>query len=367
MHGLPRDIDELLRIYEMTIREAASCDQRRAWVIAHHLCYRRLLATFKPQPVLTREQVIAYLGITTSTWMVTARRRWEILPVPVEGTYVQSGSKYRFSDVERLFEHRSLVFTRTAMKGFLDPVVPGLEEFIANEAKRVSEQIDQGFVFDVPVHLPQNPTQLMAYSNTVAKVIRYRLKYGLAVEDAVNEIWVKILNSNVVLKFTRSAAKRLPAQLCTDDVLDFLGVEWSDWQTMMRTHPAAPNPVKGSASSPDAVYRTDDIRVLDESGYFKNRTVRILPAACVAPGSFDRYLQTTVEHTLKNIFRSLDRHCNKEDTLGEGTCIQDNRRVRRLDRDSFDGMAWEDTLASDAVSAESLVDINRRMLQKQRA
>jgi hypothetical protein len=360
MHGLPRDVDELLRIYEPTIRKAAACSVRRAWQIAHFLWCRRALAAFRPPQVLTRDQAIAYLGIGIDTWKVTARRRWEILPVPIEGTYTQCGSKYRFSDVQRLFEHRELVFTRTAMKGFVDPVVPGLEEFIAAQSKRIAEELDEGFVFDVPLHLPQTPTQLeRAYSGTVAKVIRYRLKYGLAVEDAINDIWVKLLNSNVVLKFTRSAAKHLPAQLCTDDVLDFLGIEWSDWDEMMRTYEKAPNPVKGSASSLDSVYRTDDIRALDESGYFKERIVRTLPASCVAPGSFERYLQTAIERTLKNIFRSLDRHSNKEDTFGEGTCIQENRRVRRLDRDSFD-IAWEDTLASDDVPPEHLIDIARR-------
>jgi hypothetical protein len=323
-----------------------------------------VLATFKPPQVVTCEQAIAYLGITVSTWKITARRRWEILPVPVEGTYGVLASKYRFSDVERLFEHRSLVFTRTAKIGFLDSVIPGLEDFIAAESKRIAEELDQGYVFDVPQHLPQNPTQLeKAYSGTVAKVIRYRLKYGLAVEDAINDIWVKILNSNIVMKFIRSAPKRLPPQLCTDDVLDFLGIEWSDWQAMMIKHPGAPNPVKGAASSPDAVYRTDDIHALDESGYFENRVVRVLPSACVAPGSFDRYLQRAVEHALKNIFRTLDRRFNREDTFGEGTCIQDNRRVRRLDGDSFN-MAWEDTLSSDDVPAEHLIDIARRARMK---
>jgi len=360
MHGLPRDIDELLRLYEATIRAAVACEgERCVWKIAHHLWRQRVLAAFKPPQLLSCDEAIAYLGISTSTWKATAARRWEILPVPVEGTHTDRSSKYRFSDVERLFEHRDLVFTRTAKKGFADPVVPGLEAFIAAEAKRIAEEIDNGFVFDVPEHLPQNATQLMAYSPMVAKVIRYRLKYGLPVEDAINDIWVKILNSNVVKKFTRSAAKRMPATLTTDDVLDYLGIDWPEWQEMLATHENPPNPVKGAATSPDAVYKTADIRAIDESGYFRARgVVRILPAACVGPGSFDRYLQQTIEHALKNIFRTLDRRFNKEDTLGEGACIQENRRVRRVDRDSFD-TAWEHTLASEAVGADSLIDINR--------
>lgn len=361
MQGLPRDVDELLRLFEGTIRTAVDCDERRAWVIAHFIWCRGVLAKFKPPQILTCDEAIAYLGIAPATWKVTARRRWEILPVPVEGSYAQQSSKYRFVDVERLFEHRDIVFTRTALRGFADPVIPGLDAFIASEAKRVAADMAEGHVFSIPLHLPQNPTQLeKAYSGTVAKVIRYRLKFGLTVEDAINDMWVKILHSNIVMKFVRSAPKHLPPQLSTDDVLDFFGIEWSDWQAMMLDYPGAPNPIKGAATSPDAVYRSEDIRALDESGYFRSRGVlRLLPAASVAAKSFEQYLQRKVENELKNKFRTLHRRFNREDTLGDGACLQENRRVSRVDRDSFD-LAWEDTLWEDDVPMESFVDIARR-------
>lgn len=368
MHGLPRDVDELLRRYEGAIKGAVACDVWRVWQVAHHLWCRGVLEAFKAPLTLTCEQAIAYLGISTSTWMVTAHRRFEVLPVPLEGSHMQRASRYDFADVERLFQYRDLVFTRTARRGFADPVIPGLEEFIAAESRRIAEELDQGYVFDVPLHLPQTPEQLLAqYDGRVAKITRNRVKYGVSIEDALHDVWLKIIDSNVALKFTRSATKHLPAELCTDDVLDYLGVEWSDWQRMMRTYEGAPTPAKGTASSPDAVYRSEDIRALDESGYFKSQLVRVLPAHCVGQSKFDSYFHQMVGNILKNIFRSLDRHSNREDTFGEGTCIHENRRVRKVDRDSFDG-GWEETLASEAVSAETLIDINRRLqLQTQKA
>lgn len=362
MHGLPRDVDELLNHYEATIKRAAACSGRRIWQIAHFLWCRGILKSFRPPQTLTRDQVIAYLGITTPIWVATIRFRPEVLPIPLEGVHSDRASRYQFADAQRLYESRDIAFERVSMTtGFAPPVVPGLEDYLTEETKKLVADIDDGHVFDVPPHLPQNPTQLAAgYSGTVAKVIRFRLKYGVPVEDAYNEMWVKILHSKVVLKFVRSAPKRLPALLATEDVLDFFGIDLPEWQAMMKSYEKAPNPVKGQATSLDAVYRSDDIKALDDAGYFKDRgIVRMLPAACVTEGNFERYLQRVVENELKNLFRTLERRFNKEDVLGEGSCIQDNRRVRRLGRDDFD-LAWEDTLAGEGIAADSLVDIVRR-------
>jgi hypothetical protein len=365
MRGLPRDVDELLRLYGATIEKAAACDVWRTWQIAHHLWYRGVLRTFRRPEIITRDQAIAYLGITLSTWSNTIRWRWEALSVPVEGSHSLSSSRYRFSDVDLLLESRELVFIRAAKKGFLKSVIPGLDVFIVAETKKLVEELEQGFVFDVPLHLPQTPTQLEArYAGKLAKIIGYRLKYGTTLEDAISDNWTKIFGGNIVMKFMRSAAKRLPAQLDTEEVLDFLGIDWPEWQAMMATYDKAPNPVKGASTTLDAVYRSDDIRVLDESGYFKERGVRVLPSACVTEVNFARYFQRIVENNLRNLFRTLDRKSNKEIVLNDGACIQDNQRVRTLRRDDAD-LAWEDTLASEAISAESLVDIKRRAKEQE--
>jgi hypothetical protein len=68
----------------------------------------------------------------------------------------------------------------------------------------------------------------------------------------------------------------------------------------------------------------------------------------------------SAESLLKNLFRTLDRRFNKEDTLAEGACIHENRRVRMQRREDRN-LPWEETVVSPEVSAEVLVDVKRRL------
>jgi hypothetical protein len=356
--GMPRDFDDLVQLHGNVIERVAP---KEVLSIAHHLLYRGTFEQFRPPALLTRDEVIGYLGISPSTWANAARRRPHVLPPPVEGRLTLKSSKYRFSDAERCFLKRDEFFPRMSQKGFFVTRIPGFDAFLEVESKKLHDELALGYIFDLPTDLPQTDKEVHEqYQATVARVVRYRLKFGIDVEDAISEIWVKLFNSQLLIKFMRSGPKRLPATLTTEEVLDYLGVEWFSWRRMLTRHAGAPNPVKGAAKSPDAVYRSEDIRALDESGYFKKRGLRFLPPAAVSKQMLDKYIARSAEHALKNLFRTLDRRFNKEDVLQEGACIQDNRRVRVVRRDDFD-LAWEDTLSSNEVSAESLIDIKRRV------
>lgn len=355
--GMPRDFDELVQRHGDVIARVAPQD---VLCISHHLWYRGILEQFKAPALLSRDEVIEYLGISRSTWDNAARRRAHVLPVPAEGKATHKTSKFRFSDAERCYERRNEFFPRMRRKGFLQSSIPGFDAFLEVQTKKIHAELELGYIFDVPPDLPQSDAEVHElYQATVARVVRYRLKFGIDVEDAISEIWVKLFNSNLLVKFMRSGPKRLPATLTTDETLDYLGVEWLSWRRMLKNHENAPNPVKGTSKSQDAVYRSEDIRALDESGYFKKRGLRFLPPAAVSRQMLDKYVARSAEHALKNLFRTLDRHFNREDVLQEGACIQDNRRVRVLRRDDFD-LAWEDTLSSSDVSPENLIDIKRR-------
>lgn len=372
--GMPRDFDELVRFHGALISTVSRPED--VLMVAHHLWYRGILESFRPPREITRDQVISYLGLSLHTWYFTARTRPDVLPKPIEGGCLQHrDSKYLFSDAERCYARRGDTFPRLRQLGFFRTVVPGLEECIVAEAKKLVDELELGYIFDVPTGLPQSDNEMLeAYTATVARVVRYRLKFGMDVEDAIDEVWLKLFSSNLLVKFMRSGPKRLPAHMTTEEVLDFLGVEWRTWRSTLALHrERAPNPVKGSSDSLEAVYRSEDIRALDESGYFKKRGLRYLPAASVSREMFDKYVATAAEHALKNLFRTLDRRFNREDTLQDGACIQDSgghRRVRVLRRDDVD-FSWEDTLSSSgssplsgsgmsSIAADSLVDIKRR-------
>lgn len=368
--GLPRDFDELVRFHGAVISTVSGPEDML--LVAHHLWYRGILETFKPQREITRNQVIDYLGIPLSTWVFASRARAQILPKPISGAHRQQASRYYFSDAERCFAQRNELFPTVRRHGFFISVVPGFEEFLRIEAKKIADEIQLGYIFDVPPELPQTQKDIMTeYEGTVARVVRLRLKYGIDVEDAINEVWAKLFKSNLIVKFMRSGPSRLPAQMTTDEVLDYLGVEWEAWEQMMRRRYAgAPTPVKGSARSMEAVYRSEDITALDESGYFTNRGLRYLPAASVSRAVFDGYVMKAAEHALKNVFRTLERRFNREQTLAEGTCVSESGHIRTPRRDDAD-FTWVDMLSTSnmtplsgsgisSIAADTLVDIHRR-------
>ena len=365
--GMPRDFDELVQQHGATISRVAGAHD--LLLIAHHLCYRGVIRRFRPAREISRDQVVAYLGLPLSSWLITSRTRPHVLPKPIQGTRRDPTSTYLFSDAERCYAVRTRVFPQFRRLGFGRTVVPGFDEYLEVESKKLVEELEFGYIFDVPPDLPQSDTEMhKAYAHMVAKVVRYRLKFGMDVEDAIDEIWCKLLRSNLLVKFMRSAHKRLPAQMTAEQALDYLGVEWCAWRRMMACHDKPPNPVKGDAASPEAIYRSEDILALDVSGYFKKRGLRFLPPSSVSRELFDKYVATAAEHALKNLFRTLDRRFNREETLHEGAAIHENRRVRRREDADF---SWEETLSNsgtlplsgsgiNSIAPDALVDIARR-------
>lgn len=367
--GLPRDFDELVRFHGALISAVSGAQDML--LVAHHLWYRGILETFKPPREISRDQVLDYLGITSKAWHLKARTQPLALPKPLSGALQQHQSRYYFSDAERCYAQRDELFPYVRRLGFYVSVVPGFAEFLSAEAKKIAEEIQLGYIFDVPPDLPQTQDEIMAeYEGTIVRVVRFHLKYGIDVEDAIHEVWTKLFKSNLLVKFMRSGASRLPAQLTTEEVLDYLGVEWSAWRRMLATYEKAPNPVKGACESMEAIYHSEDITALDNSGYFKKRGLRYLPAASVSKDVFDKYVAKAATHALLNVFRTLDRRANREATLPEGACINDSGRVAVLRRDEVD-FTWVDTLSAststplsgagiDSIAVDTLVDIKRR-------
>lgn len=358
MLGMPRDFDELVRQYGGVIKRIAP---RNSLLVAHHLWYRGVLGGYRAPPVLSRDEVIAFLGLSEGTWKVASRDRPHLLPPPLEGTLFSKASTYRMATARTTFEQRSSSFPGVNRLGFFESRLPGLEGFILTQAIKIVEELKFGYIFDVPSYLPHNDKELMdQYSVAIARLVRCRVKFGVDTEDAINDIWVKLLAANILVKFMRAWPKRISIQLGTDETLDFLGVEWSQWQHMRQHYDKAPNPAKGAASSDTAVYYTQDICNLDQSGYFKKRGIRFLPPNCVTKKAFDSYLMRAAKHNLANLFRTLDRRFNKEDTLAEGACIHDNSHVRMQRREDR-SVPWEETVVSMDASAEFLVDAKRIM------
>lgn len=362
MIGAPRDFDELVQQYGSVIRTIEACDVLQ---VAHHLWSRGVLQNYHPPRLLTLAQLQEYVGVSATLWSYALQQPSKrlMLPIPAEGTRMDPASKYRFVDARAFLARRAEVFTALASRRGFKPVrLPGYAEFLLLEAKKIVNEMQRGYVFDLPAGLPQNNAELLSeYALSVAQVVRRRLKYGMEIEDAINEIWLKLFKAEILIKFVRSGASRLPSQLTLDETLDFLGVDWPAWQRMMKDYADAPNPVKGAASSMTAIYASEDIVTLDQAGYFKERGPRILPAYAVSREMLNKYVMRAAEQHLKNLFRTLERRFNREDTVQDCQYISENRSIRYRRPDVNQGQAWEDTLRSEEPLADQVLELKQRL------
>lgn len=361
MVGEPRDFDELVQQLGRVIDAVESPDTPQ---VARHLWHRGALRNYRAPLFVTLEQAQEYCGVSATLWRYAMQQpsKRKGLPVPVEGDMTDPKSRYCFADVKAFFARRAEVFPALARRcGFKPCRLPEYAAFLIREARKILDELKVGYVFDLPAHLPQNDAELYeTYSLTVVQVVRRRVKYGLSIDDAIQQVWCKLLDSTVLIKFMRSGPNRLPTNLTTEETLDFLGVDWAAWQQMMGEYEHAPNPVKGASSSMSAVYRSEHIVVLANSGYFRQTRDRRLPASAVSREMLNRYVKCAAENKLKNIFRSQERHCNREDMLQDGAYITENRSVR-VRRDVAPGHCWEDSLRSEEMPADQVCELKERL------
>jgi hypothetical protein len=362
MIGAPRDFDELVQQFGSVIKSVGPCD---VLLVAHHLWNRGVLRSYRAPRVVTREQMQDYVGVSSTLWSYALQqpKKCAIMPAPIEGKVHEPTSTYLFADVRAFYPRRSEVFPQLALRrGFKPACLPGYGSLVVSEAKKVLDEMGQGRMFDLPADLPQNNNDLhRSYKVIVAQVVRRRLKYGMEVEDAINEIWVRLFKADLLTKFIRSGPSRLPAHLTLDETLDFLGVDWSAWQRMMKEYADAPNPSKGSADSQTAVYRSEDILILDQGGYFRERGARVLPGYAVSREMLNKYVMRAAEQHLKNLFRTLGRRFNREDILQDRAYISENRAVRLRRCDATSNQAWEDSLRSEDPLADQVLELKQRL------
>ncbi len=362
MIGAPQDFDELVQQFGSVIKAVGPCDHL---LVAHHLWNRGVLKHYRAPKVVTREQMQDYVGVSTTLWSYALQqpRKLATMPTPIEGKVAELTSTYRFTDVKAFLARRNEAFPQLALRrGFKVTRLPGYADLVASETKKIIEEMGDGYVFDLPSDLPQNNRELHEeYQVPVAQIIRRRVKYGLEIEDAINEVWTRLFKADILIKFVRSGPGRLPAHLTLDEALDFLGIDWPAWQQMMAECPDAPNPTKGASSSRTAVYRSEDILALDRSGSLGPRGARVLPPYAVSKEMLNKYVVRSAEQHLKNVFRTLQRRFNREDTLQERAYISENRSVRLRRCETQSNLAWEDTLQSEEPLADQVLELKQRL------
>lgn len=399
------DFHELIQAYEWVFMEEVRNDDHLMWKVAGILVERGeledidvpsvedcLKGQFKG-PIICRNgskdsnDLCAIVGITYDTWksyvngclkgskrngVVSMRPQafQDLRPLPLEnGSHY--GGPFALKDVLRLrlrredvvvedVGGRSLTKPIFLPKSLLplrnpDPFVPLLRAKIRELLEEIDETQDA--IFEHPNHIPRsNDEVVQGYSSLVTNAVRRHFKYGLALEDAISEVWVKLLASDLTKKFLNTATKHFPTTITVDEAVEFLGVSWDAWCEMIDNYGKAPTPIKGSAKDPAALFESDVILTLDREGYFKQRhDLRRLPAACVTLARFENYLRVAANNHTKNLLRSQDRHFNKESTQGPSVLSKTGDVFKRSVAVD-ENMSWETTLRSEDPLVDEVLD-----------
>jgi len=392
--SIPRDFHELVQRYESVFDEEIAGNYRDSWRVAATLIDRGSLRDIKlpseesillshfQGPVFCRpgsedpNDLCSIVGIEYKTWVVFAeacrfRRSFPISdeikalrPKPLDGGCYLEGP-FDLRDVLRLRLARDQ-WVNTKMgrrRPFrpsvllpiedMDPLVPILKEKIQEVLKEEAE----GYVFERPDHLPKDNDEIYSrYNHIVTYAVRRYLRFGVDPQDAINEVWLKLINTDILSKFIQSSSSKLPTTLSVEDAVDFLGVSWDQWCDLMDQMPDPPLPLKGAAKDPKARFHSSDIQKIDKSGYIKHRNLRRLPEISVSESRFLNYLKVSARNHIKNLFRTQERHFNKESTLGGATVLSKAgdvwKRKASLDEES----CWEASLTDDTPLVEETLD-----------
>lgn len=399
------DFHELVQAYEWVFLEEVGEDHLLVWRVAGTLVERGelkdidvpsvedcLAGQFKG-PITCRNgsknsnDLCAIVGISYGAWKsyVNGCRKGakkdgvaftkpqefqELRPLPIEGGS-EYGGPFELKDVIRLRLNRDITVVETKgdrtltkylflPKSLLplrnpDPFVPLLRVKIREVLAEIVETNDA--IFEHPYHIPRsNDEVVQGYASIVVSAVRRHLKYGIAFEDAISEVWLKLLASDIVRKFLNTATKYFPTTITVDEAVEFLGVSWDAWCKMVDNYPQAPAPTKGSAKDPAALLESEAVLTLDRCGYFTERhDFRRLPSSSVTLARFENYLRVAANNHMKNLLRTQDRHFNKESTQGPSVLSRTGDVFKRsvaID----ENIAWESTLRSEDPLVDEVLD-----------
>ncbi len=172
-----------------------------------------------------------------------------------------------------------------------------------------------------PEGLPQNNTTLVAeyglcVSQHVNRICKIRSQEEL--DDVCQQMWIQLFAVDILSKFVTAAKTKLPRTMTLGDALGYLGIKHSQWVTAVTRNNKdqeywVPMPINGKRTSLDAIYRTDDIKTLDEQGFLEDRRTEPKVNPAVSGRGFKSYLLKAVSNHFKNYLRTKSRR-HKERT-----------------------------------------------------
>lgn len=226
-----------------------------------------------------------------------------------------------------------------------------------------------------PEGLPKNYDELARqYGDHIAQQVARHNKVAWNLEDLLQTIWLKLIESQVLEKFVARASSDLPPTMTALEACDYLGVSFDYWKKNVmyvamkkdeqgdERYSWMPKPIEGSAYSKKALFLTDEILVLDECGYVKDRS-RTQPKLCpkITSRGFKSYLNRAIHNHFANFCRSRKRRYSKEHMLDPTMVLAptvDGYRRLGFSKSDDPQVAWETALVSAMmIGADEAVDV----------
>lgn len=316
--------------------------------------------------LVTALEATERLGISWRQWegMVTARLKGRDLPAPVKGRNYSKKALFVWNEVQAMkYRFRATTSKRKASK---KPEGPS-EKTVLDTPEKTSKKEDPK---PKPIALPEPPMEQVwpeglpkdyaelerQYGPYIKARIAHLNKTPATQEDLEQEIFLKLLDVQILEKFAAKVWKE--HRVTAIEACEFLGVTWTQFTCMVTARKNGredlPGPIGGPKDrctgeiktySKQAVYRLEDIRRLDASGYFRRQPNPRIEPKLTCRG-FKTYLGMAIANHFKNCCRSKFR-----------------RHKERCQADHEDGTSWESGLADDLsdISIEDMLAMKRAL------
>jgi hypothetical protein len=391
---IPRNISELVRTHGAVLSQLLTESGHRdkgPEVLAEELFRRDFLAQFPLDeflpPIMKLPDVLAFLGASWVQWhhwhynaSKGQARHAEYLPKPVIGTAFSKKAEYDTRDILKLFRgpkqfsNATSVIPEETLRAFdefvkataerilydWNPPKPApkkmftpKENTIPTRAKKPSGEVS--FV-GWPIGVPKNNDAL--YREYRVFVERTVLSYfkpcpGQQLEDIVQHVWMKLIESQTLEKFVRKArCRKIQPKITAAEAVEYLAITWDQWLILMRKELPWLQPVEGSSFSTSAIFTSKQIRNVEESGLFP--IVDAIPAEDMTK-VFRGYLRSAVRNHFANWVRTRVRRFIKDQVVPGNTRVVGGHFREALEGDLT---SWEDSLPDQAEdSPEDYCDL----------
>ena len=222
-------------------------------------------------------------------------------------------------------------------------------------AKSLQNQQNQVVGFDWPETVPRNYDELFRnYKDFIEKKVKSYNKVDRNLEDLLQEIYLKLIHSDILTKFVNRSADTLPESIPAEEAIQWLGMSWTQFHTALR-RAGRFIPKKGKLFSKKAVFYSADIEQLDEAAklvkrHFPRRLVHVQGLG------FKAYLTQAIHNHFANFCRTRAR--KYKDLLLPSTAILTPTTSGYAhvghNLEAFD---WESRLVAMAINDEDLLSV----------